>query len=196
MGSDGWSQSVNTRVMWTHNIATTTQDNTQIHCWVLSIEISWAARVTGICWYGVSQNSKTGPWFISSPMGVEWLKLLYLAQALSLQTSGENIWDFNKKSSRSGSKYDSQTDLRYSFNNYQQRVVKVGWLHIWIVLTLTTIRRKTLTRQSCFVINQVSSNSAKLYRRRSRIVGWSWLLRWRPVSFQSWYQSHDRTSQG
>ena len=196
MGSDGWSQSVNTRVMWTHNIATTTRDNTKIY-WD-SREISWAARVTGICWYGVSQNVKTGAWFISSPMGVEWLELLYLGQsALSLQTSGENIWDFNKNPPDLGQNIWFSNWSQIQFQNYQQRVVQVGWLHIWIVLTLTTVRRKTLTRQSCFVINQVCSNSAKLYRRRrSTISGWSWLLRWRPVPFQSWYQSHDRTSQG
>ena len=118
-------------------------------------------------------------------------KLLYLAQsAISLHTSVENIWDFNKKVSRSGSKYDSKIDSRYSFNIGLSFVVKPGHSIFWL-FQLTTNPRKNIDK-TILCCHKSSEQLSETLSQRSTIPSWSWLLRWRPLSFQSWYQSHDR----
>ena len=124
-------------------------------------------------------------------MGGEWLQAALSRQsAISLHTSVENIWDFNKKVSRSGSKYDSKIDSRYSFNIGLSFVVKPGHSIFWL-FQLTTNPRKNIDK-TILCCHKSSEQLSETLSQRSTIPSWSWLLRWRPLSFQSWYQSHDR----
>ena len=138
------------------------------------------ARVTGICWYGVSQkNVKTRP---SDLFPHRWassdFKRLYLSQsAISLHTSVENIWDFNKKFSQTGSKIWFSKLISWKYTQ-SFLVTYYSDCFIW--------QQSEEKHWQSWVCHKSSEQLSETLSQRSRAIpSWSWLVLWRLLSFQS-----------
>ena len=145
------------------------------------------ARVTGICWYGVSQkNVKTRP---SDLFPHRWassdFKRLYLSQsAISLHTSVENIWDFNKNPPKLGQKYDSQNWSQIKFHENMQSVLSKFLVTYYSDCFIW--QQSEEKHWQSWVCHKSSEQLSETLSQRSRAIpSWSWLVLWRLLSFQS-----------
>ena len=125
-------------------------------------------------------------------MGGEWLQAALSRQsAISLHTSVENIWDFNKKKSSDLGQNMILKLIPDTVSTSGCRCkIKSGHSIFWL-FQLTTNPRKNIDK-TILCCHKSSEQLSETLSQRSTIPSWSWLLRWRPLSFQSWYQSHDR----
>ena len=121
-------------------------------------------------------------------MGGEWL---YLASQLSVYILLLKIFEILiKKSSDLGQNMILKLIPDTVSTSGCRCKIKSGHSIFWL-FQLTTNPRKNIDK-TILCCHKSSEQLSETLSQRSTIPSWSWLLRWRPLSFQSWYQSHDR----